>query len=65
MTPRKLHQILKDLRENTGITLEDWAWRIGYSPNHVQKVERGIRQPSPEMLNSYGNLARLIQWSDD
>jgi transcriptional regulator with XRE-family HTH domain len=47
---------LRRLRKSANLTLEQLAGRFGYSISHLSNVERGVKQPSEQLLRQYGSL---------
>jgi transcriptional regulator with XRE-family HTH domain len=45
------------LRKSADLTLEQLAGRLGYSVSHLSNVERGVKQPSEQLLRRYGSLS--------
>lgn len=41
---------LRDLRRERGETLTETAQRAGISPQYLSEIERGIKEPSSEMI---------------
>ncbi|GAA2088676.1 helix-turn-helix transcriptional regulator [Streptomyces albiaxialis] len=41
--------VLKALRDETGLTQEEFAHRVGYSPGYVAKIEQGKRFPPRDL----------------
>jgi len=43
---------LRDLRADRGQTLVDTAKRAGISPQYLSEMERGLKEPSSEMISA-------------
>ncbi len=43
--------VLQARRELAGLTQDDVAYRAGISQRYVSEIERGLRQPSPRVLD--------------
>lgn len=43
---------LRDLRSDRGQTLVDTAKRAGISPQYLSEMERGLKEPSSEMISA-------------
>lgn len=41
---------LRDLRRERGETLTETAGRAGISPQYLSEIERGVKEPSSEMI---------------
>ncbi|MCR1781992.1 helix-turn-helix transcriptional regulator [Nocardioides carbamazepini] len=41
---------LRDLRRGRGETLTETAGRAGISPQYLSEIERGVKEPSSEMI---------------
>jgi Predicted transcriptional regulators len=50
---------LRDLRLDRGRTLVDTARRAGVSPQYLSEMERGLKDPSSEMIAGGGGCPRL------
>lgn len=48
---------LRALREEAGLTLEELAKRVDYSPGHLRQIEAGTRCASPRLTK---NLTRAF-----
>ena len=53
----KIGQVIRKIRKDRDATLEAVALAAGTDPGNLSKVERGIQQPTPEMLS---NVARVL-----
>lgn len=42
--------VLRECREETGMTLRKLSRRTGVSMSYISEVERGLKEPSSEML---------------
>nr|MDT0659931.1 helix-turn-helix transcriptional regulator [Micromonospora sp. DSM 115978] len=56
---------LRNLRHERGETLTETAARAGVSPQYLSEIERGIKEPSSEMIAAVGGaldvtLAELV-----
>ncbi|MFI6579584.1 helix-turn-helix domain-containing protein [Embleya sp. NPDC050493] len=58
---------LRRRRSEARLSLRSFAETINFSQSHISKVERGLKNPSPELahvcdaaLNAHGELSRLI-----
>ncbi|WP_331770319.1 helix-turn-helix domain-containing protein (plasmid) [Embleya sp. NBC_00888] len=49
-----LGEQLRSLRHDRGETLVETAGRAGVSPQYLSEVERGIKEPSSEMIAAVG-----------
>ncbi|MFG2939765.1 helix-turn-helix domain-containing protein [Streptomyces sp. NPDC048282] len=45
-----LGKMLKLLRERAGLTQKDFGATVGYGPDAISAMERGVRVPQPDML---------------
>ena len=50
---------IKDLRENTKISLRQLAQQAGVSNAYISQIERGLRKPSAEVLASIASALRV------
>lgn len=46
----RIGEVLRDRRHETGQRLVDVAERAGISPQYLSEIERGVKDPSSEML---------------
>jgi transcriptional regulator with XRE-family HTH domain len=53
LTPKALGARLRDLRQDTGVSLRTLAGRLGISPSAVSQIERGVMRPSVSRLIAY------------
>ncbi|MFE9772250.1 helix-turn-helix domain-containing protein [Streptomyces sp. NPDC005931] len=51
-----LGKMLKLLRERSGLTQKEFGQRVGYGPDAVSAMERGVRVPRPELLEKADEL---------
>lgn len=49
--PRRITAGLSSARSDRGLTLTELATKVGVTPVHLSRVERGLKQPSPALLN--------------
>jgi DNA-binding XRE family transcriptional regulator len=47
-----LGELLRRLRHNRGMTLGEVAARAGLSPQYLSEIERGLKEPSSEMIEA-------------
>ena len=47
-----LGELLRRLRHNRGMTLGEIAARAGLSPQYLSEIERGLKEPSSEMIDA-------------
>ncbi len=47
-----LGRLLRELRADRGQTLVDTAKRAGISPQYLSEMERGLKEPSSEMISA-------------
>ena len=47
-----LGELLRRLRHNRGLTLGEIAERAGLSPQYLSEIERGLKDPSSEMIEA-------------
>jgi len=52
-------KILKDLRQQHGLSQAQLAEKIGYSQNHISKIEAGILNPSIKFLEKLFNTLNI------
>jgi transcriptional regulator with XRE-family HTH domain len=53
VTSEALGARLRELRQQTGVTLRELAGRLGISPSAVSQIERGVLRPSVSRLIGY------------
>jgi transcriptional regulator with XRE-family HTH domain len=60
-------QLLKALRQRSGITMRDFCLRHGFDPGNYSRLERGIFPPPQreELLERYAKAFGLVRGSDD
>lgn len=51
-------QVIRALRQKRGETLEQVALGVGTDPSNLSRIERGVQQPSAELLRS---IAEVLQ----
>ncbi len=52
-------QVLREHRRAAGLRLVDVARRAGVSPQYISEVERGLKDPSSEILEAIGGAVGL------
>ena len=58
MTPKRLDQVIRELREKKGLTQEELAFKAKVTPGYVAQLELGIRKnPSLDVVR---RLARAL-----
>lgn len=65
--------LIKKLRKNNNMTLSYLEQKSGVSNSHISRIERGLREPSPETLKklakplgvSYKKLLKVAGYLDD
>lgn len=62
-------EILRKLRKDRGLTLDEVSSAIGVTSSYISQIERGLKIPSLEILRSLSNylgvsIARLLESSD-
>lgn len=62
MDKRFLGKQIQKYRENTGLSQEAFAEKLGLSAIHISYIERGVRVPSVNVLI---NIANLLDVSTD
>ena len=55
---RSLPVLLKEIREQAGLTQQQVADALGYNVSHLGDMERGHQAVSQSCLEYYGRLAR-------
>lgn len=55
----RLPGIFRDLRRRAGYSRPQFAARTGVTEWTIQAVEKGTQPPSQDLLNFYGELARV------
>jgi XRE family transcriptional regulator, master regulator for biofilm formation len=59
MTPKRLDQVMRELRENKGLTQEELAFKARVTPGYVAQLELGLRKnPSLDVVR---RLARALK----
>ncbi|NUP22446.1 MAG: helix-turn-helix domain-containing protein [Streptomyces sp.] len=51
-----LGKMLRRLRERTGMTQKELGLKVGYGPDQISAMERGVRVPQPEFLEKADEL---------
>jgi len=63
---KALGQAIRSARRKAGMTGEALASLVGVTPNHLYRVERGVRTPSLPLVSRifllFGDLAILDRW---
>ena len=54
-----LGECLRDLRHDRGEKLTDTAGRAGISPQYLSEIERGMKDPSSEMIAAVAGALEL------
>jgi XRE family transcriptional regulator of biofilm formation len=58
MSPERLSQVIRDLREKKGLTQEELAFKAKVTPGYVAQLELGLRKnPSLDVVR---RLARAL-----
>jgi transcriptional regulator with XRE-family HTH domain len=59
MTPKRLDQMIRELRERKGLTQEELAFKARVTPGYVAQLELGMRKnPSLDVVR---RLARALK----
>ena len=59
MAPKRLDQVIRELREKKGLTQEELAFKAKVTPGYVAQLELGIRKnPSLDVVR---RLARALE----
>jgi transcriptional regulator with XRE-family HTH domain len=59
MAPKRLDQVIRDLREQKGLTQEELAFKARVTPGYVAQLELGLRKnPSLDVVR---RLARALK----
>jgi XRE family transcriptional regulator of biofilm formation len=59
MTPKRLDQLIRELRERKGLTQEELAFKARVTPGYVAQLELGMRKnPSLDVVR---RLARALK----
>jgi transcriptional regulator with XRE-family HTH domain len=56
---RDIGDFIRDLRRNAGVSLRQLADKAGVSNPYLSQVERGLRKPSAEVLQSLAGALRV------
>ena len=51
--------LLKRYRQSARLTQETLAERVGYSPNYISMLERGVRSPAPATVDAFAQALDL------
>src|SRR6185503_9732087 len=51
--------LLKRYRRSARLTQETLAERVGYSPNYISMLERGVRSPAPATVDAFAQALGL------
>jgi predicted ATPase/DNA-binding XRE family transcriptional regulator len=54
-------RLLKMYRRSARLTQETLAERVGYSPNYISMLERGVRSPAPATVDAFAQALGLTQ----
>lgn len=54
----EIGQVIRALRQKRGATLESIALDIGTDASNLSRIERGIQQPSTELLRTIANVLK-------
>jgi predicted ATPase/DNA-binding XRE family transcriptional regulator len=52
-------RLLKHYRRSARLTQETLAERVGYSPNYISMLERGVRMPAPATVDAFARALGL------
>ena len=52
-------RLLKRYRQSARLTQETLAERVGYSPNYISMLERGVRSPAPATVDAFAQALGL------
>src|SRR6185369_3806385 len=52
-------RLLKHYRRSARLTQETLAERVGYSPNYISMLERGVRMPAPATVDALAKALDL------
>ncbi len=52
-------RLLKRYRRSARLTQETLAERVGYSPNYIRMLERGVRSPAPATVDAFAQALGL------
>ncbi len=52
-------RLLKRYRRSARLTQETLAERVGYSPNYISMLERGVRSPAPATVDAFAHALGL------
>lgn len=55
----KIGQVIRKIRKEKGVTLEQVALTAGTDPGNLSKVERNLQQPTPDMLEQVAKALGL------